>query len=344
MGTRGAITPWDNPNQPPWGAEEPDGPHNVPTGFVAGSDVYLVVTPGTHATSARRGIAVPAFGFEGRAMGAPLVRLVSDDISDAAPWLPTEAFSSSLSLPIADVVGRQDISIRWQFEASWDDTTWLSIPGTIVTDHPLYSLVSDPVLIDGTDIGASPAVPWIGVLDEVSSSINGVEADSYSVLDALRGHIYNDDYIVYDPGDGAYTGYAGGYIYWYDEWFYMSDWLDRSDGINIYCHSVACLLSTLAGTVGIDAPYIVISGQSFNTSLTLAAGTTDWAVWYFNSHGVIEHDGRVWDAAVDLDGDENPTEFPVTAVQPNGILTDEYIDMLTVDDIWIVNHGYCKTY
>ena len=55
-------------------------------------------------------------------------------------------------------------------------------------------------------------------------------------------------------------------------------------------------------------------------------------------------EGRVWDAAVDIDGDANPNSQPVDPVKPMGLPVDEYFDLLTADDVDTVNFGRCLVY
>jgi hypothetical protein len=131
----------------------------------------------------------------------------------------------------------------------------------------------------------------------------------------------------------------------------MGDWLDRQNGIDLYCHSLACLLSSQANHLGIEAEYITIvdqrhpdTGQRFTTWLTRAAGTDNWRQWTFNSHGIVRYDGLVWDAAVDVDGDDDPSRLPVAPVSPKELSFDAYMAILTAHDMTIVNHGRCDNY
>ena len=105
---------------------------------------------------------------------------------------------------------------------------------------------------------------------------------------------------------------------------------------------MSCLLSTLVGNVGVDAPQLVL-GVGFETNYARAAGTEDWGTWSFNSHSVVSPDGgnTIWDASIDLDGDDDPSMVPIDAISPMGMDGDEYFWRLTFDDIDIVNSGSC---
>jgi MYXO-CTERM domain-containing protein len=341
---RSAPEAWSNPHMPPWRAPdlpEPGlGNHNVPAGYVAGSTPVLTISPGAVGTSAWSRVPVDAVPA-----GSPELRLVSPDLAEPAAWAPGVDVTVA-AMPLPERVGKFDLVITWSWEARDATGAWVAIPGATVTSHPTYLLVDEPVLVDRPDKG-SPAVPWIGVLDDVAEAIDGLPPDKFAVMDALRTHIHYDPYVEYNPGDGAYSDYNGPYIYWDEIWFRMTEWLDRHDGVDLYCHSVACLLSSTAGTVGIDAPYQTIApgSGSFRTNLTQAAGDSDWLQWTFNSHGITgvwDADVLyVWDAAVNLDADAEPWAQPVTDLEPMSMTFDDYLDRLTTNSIGVVNTGHC---
>jgi hypothetical protein len=244
---------------------------------------------------------------------------------------------------LASTMGREDLEIEWHFEyQDTDSLEWVAIPGSQTTTHRIYRIAGEPVLVDGSSEGGNPGVPWIGVLEDTLPAVDGIEADPAAVLDALRTHLYDSPYIVYDPGDSAYSAYDGSYIYWDSIDSNISGWLDRSKGINLYCHSMSCLLSTLAGNLGVAAEQLVL-GVGFRTNLTRAAGTEDWLRWNFNSHSVVSPDGgdTIWDASIDLDGDGDPWNTPAEATSPMGMDGDLYLELLSPDSISIVNQGYC---
>ena len=167
-------------------------------------------------------------------------------------------------------------------------------------------------------------------------------AEPAPVLDALRDYLFEHDYIIYDPGDAAYTDFTGAYIYWSSITADLTGFLDRSSGLNLYCHSMSCLLSALAGNVGVEAQQIVL-GVGFTTNQTRAAGTDSWQRWGFNSHSVVTPDGgeTIWDSSIALDGDDEPDSEPIEEVMPRGMDGAEYFWRLTYDDISIVNGGLC---
>ena len=179
------------------------------------------------------------------------------------------------------------------------------------------------------------------VLADTADAVQGAP-DAAAVMDGLRDRVYTDPWLLYDPSDSAYSDYDGAYMYWDSITSQLSDWLDRRQGLNLYCHSVSCLLSTLGQSWGADAEQIVL-GVGFDTNLARAAGTETWGRWSFNSHSVATLDGgaHIWDASIDLDGDEEPDQQPVTPVSPKGMDGEEYLWRLTYDEIGIINRGKC---
>ena len=344
--------PWENPDVPPWGVGDPEaGAYSVPAAYVAGSTARVTVTAGSGGVSARTGAVVRALGPAGEGLSdAPALRLVSDDATaaddadDAAVYTPGQTLEFDLAAP--SVLGRRDLAVSWRWEA-WDEGAgaWVGVPGALETTHRVYALAGAPALRDGVEVDAAPAVAWVGVLDEIDGAIAGLDPDTPAVLDALRDYLHYNDWLFYDPSDSDYTDYEGSYIYWQYISADLSGWLDRDNGLSLYCHSVSCLLSTLAGHAGVEAPQQVL-GVGFYTNLTRAAGSESWKHWSFNSHSVVSPDGgeSIWDAGVALDGDDDPYSEPVTEIEPKGMSGEEYFWRLTYDDISIVNDGLCYFY
>jgi hypothetical protein len=297
--------------------------------------VQAVLTLGAQAVSESRHIAVDAFGP--RPDDVPPLRLVGSDLElspGSTLTLPLEAASSTM--------GKEVRALSWSFESLDSEGLPTPIPGVIQTEHTIYTLAGPPALLDGTDVGAAPPIPWIGVLEDTAVALNGVEAAPGPVLDALRDYLFEHPYIIYNPGDSAYTSFTGAYIYWTSITADLTGFLDRSGGLDLYCHSMSCLLSALAGNVGVEAEQIVL-GVSFTTNQTRAAGGTTWRRWSFNSHSVVTPDGglTIWDSSIALDGDDDPYSEPIEEVMPRGMEGEEYLWRLSYDDIGIVNSGLC---
>lgn len=351
---RPAPEPYTRGDVPPWGPDSSDDldAMNLPLGVVAGAPLALIFTPGETAVSAHSHAAIDAAGPLAGRTELPPIRIVADgaDNDDDVGWVPGRGTTVS-GIATARTLGLQHLTVTWRFEA-FADGEWAPIAGFVETEHEVWALAGPTQVTDGTADGASPAASWIGVLQDLAPAVQDLPADDpVAVMSALRDHLNGDPWIIYNPGDSAYSTYEGRYIYWDRIWLDMGDWLDRDSGIDLYCHSLACLLSSQANHLGIETEYITIvderhptTGQRFTTRLTRAAGTTNWRQWTFNSHGITRFDGLVWDAAVDVDGDEAPTELPATPVSPKELSFDEYMAILTAHDMIIVNHGRCDNY
>lgn len=353
-GTRPAPEPWTDAFVPPWGAGTPADVSelNLPIAYVAGGTASIAMTPATTARS-HAGHIVDVRGPAATHADLLPIRVVSEDlvaVGDAV-WSPgTPAHFALEGLP--DTLGQHELTLTWRYEAQVDGQ-WVPIPGHETTRHGLWVLAGDTAVPDGTRNGASPAVSWLGVLADVQPAVQGLPADDLEgVMDALRDQLHTDPWIIYNPGDSAYSSFDGRYIFWDRIWVEMSDFLDRQQGIDLYCHSVACVLSSQANHLGIEAEYITLTHEDradggsavFRTWLTRAAGSERWRQWSFNSHGIVEMDGNVWDAAVDIDIDDFPGAEPVEAWSPKGVTFEEYQEILSVHRLVVVNRGHCDVY
>ena len=340
-----APSPWTDPDLPPWGAGGPDASaHNLPAAYAAGARARVQVTAGTDAVSQHSGAVLPAFGvLLTEVDDPPTLRLVGEDLDAVDPDTPYApgAQQSFDTEPLPTTLGRHELRLEWQWQVLGPDG-WALLPGSQTTRHELWITAGEPALRDGTALGFAPDAAWIGVLADLEAAMTGLDPSVAPVLDGVREHLHHDDWLIYNPGDAAYTSYSGSYIYWNHIWVDLSDWLDRGDGIELYCHSMSCLLSTLAGHWGVHAPQQVL-GVGFTTNLARAAGTEGWYRYGFNSHSVVSPDdgATIWDASVDLDGDDDPYNEPVDPVSPMGMDGEEYLWRLSYDDIGIVNSGLC---
>lgn len=335
---RASVDLWTNPDMPPWGdGAAVDVAYDVPAAYVAGSTPRFRVLPATTALSARTLGPVPALPYD-----APPLRIVADGLTPVQDGAWTADTAVELDgAPLDPTLGRADLDVTWRWEA-WDGDAWVAVPGSVTTTHRLYRLLGPPSLRDGTALGFAAPLPWIGTLEDLEPAVEGLPADVPTVLSALRDWLHWNDWLVYDPNDSAYSSYSGAYIYWDYTWSELGDWLDRDDGLHLYCHSLSCLFSVLAGTEGVYAPQQVL-GVGFTTNLVRAAGTDEWLAWGFNSHSVVSPDdgATLWDASIDLDGDADPSTAPETVLEPKGLSFDAYTTALTADPIAIVNSGQC---
>lgn len=328
--------PWLDPAIPPWGGDSPTRRYSVPTGQVYGTFPQVTVSFGFDAVSPITGLALPAGGIE-----PPILLVGGPALDGLQTWEPGTTRTWDMTEAAPDVLGYDEFELTLEYYALLEDEPVLI--ATETSTHPRYTLADQPRVPDGTWFDASPSVAWIGVLAEVNDAVAGLDgADHFALMDALRDQLHEDPFLVYNPSDSSYSSYDGSYITWDYTWVEMGDWLGRTSGVDLYCHSLACVLSSEANHIGLPAEYVTLA-YNFRTHLTRAAGTEGWQSWSFNSHGVVTVDGggHIWDAAVDYDGDEDPDHEPVTAVSAKGTPFDEYLELLTADDISQVNGGTC---
>lgn len=332
------VTLWADPDVPPWVDAEADQ-HNVPTGFIAGSAIAVHAQLGSVAVSAARHVTLSPWGPNANLV--PQVRMLVNDTPIDAVMGPGGTMTTVIG-PAQATMGKEVRTITWSFESKVSDDSWMAIPGQIQTEHVVYTLAGEPALLDGTSEGKAPPIPWVGILDDTATVMEGVPATDAGVLDALRDYLFEHEYIIYDPGVGSYTDFEGPYIYWDNITAQLTPFLDRTAGLRLYCHSMSCTLSALAGNHGVYAEQLVL-GVNFDTNLTRAAGTDSWNRWSFNSHSVVSPDdgATIWDSSIAVDGDDDPYNHPVVETMPRGMAGEEYLWRLTYDDIDIVNQGLC---
>ena len=151
---------------------------------------------GEYAVSAARSIRVNAWGPLPEDAPAERLLLDGEPVSED-PVEPGEAVTVQLD-EASTTMGKENLTLTWTFEAETDGT-WHTLPGEIETTHTIYTLAGPPALLDGTDVGKAPAIPWIGVLEDTADIMEGVAANDHDVLDALRDYLFEHDYITYDP-------------------------------------------------------------------------------------------------------------------------------------------------
>ncbi|MFT4622935.1 MAG: hypothetical protein ACI8PZ_001591 [Myxococcota bacterium] len=334
---------WAQTHFPPWGAAAPpsvgDGSHSVPAAYISGTTPWLVVTPGTTAVGAD-GQPQPALGTEA---GAPELRLAPDGwLTEDRPWAPGDPLVLEAAAPLPDLLGHHHLALTWRWEARLGDGDWAPVPGHALTEHPLYLLYDAPTLQDGTGHGDAPPLPWFAVLDELATALDGVPPEPHAVLDGIHGYIHYHPNVLYNPSVRAYSAYEGDYVYWDRITFDLTSWLDHAEGSALYCHSVSCLFSVLAGSVGVATDQIIV-GHDFRTHLLNGAGTGEWESFWFYSHSVVSPDlgATVWDAAASSDSDGDPDALPASFSPNVGLPLDDYLAGLTAYPIDIVSWNDC---
>jgi hypothetical protein len=178
--------------------------------------------------------------------------------------------------------------------------------------------------------------PWVIVLEEALSAIDGTAPDESAVLDALVDWVFNDLGLVYDTESGA--SFYSEYLSW--QWdrphFFLGEFLQRRNGSVINCSDAANILSAYANMTGVALEQLVIL-ENFDLNQIKAIGGTQhtscpFGPWGcgFSYHAVTSTDGgdTIWDATLALDGDPDPGQLPSTDLLVQSLSGDEYLSRL----------------
>lgn len=297
--------PWADLLSPPLDDASPDGveadTYSLPTAVVAGSRLVAKATLSADVAGAPGG-------------GAPQVVEVRVAGSKAA--FAHGAAAAQTTEPIA-AVGRFDVELSWSFEARVPGGAWAPVPGALVTTHRVYGLAAVPVF----DYDTTPHRPWVEVVDQVATWVDGTTADPVEVGRLIVEGVYWDLGLVYDTESGA-TAYTD-----YPEWgwggavFELSAFQAREMGNVINCSDAGSIVSTYANMVGLDFRYHILQrpgSTRFDLNYIKAIGTPvfdetpfDSGTGGFRYHAVVgPADGSFYDGTLALDGDEDPQAPP----------------------------------
>jgi hypothetical protein len=241
--------------------------------------------------------------------------------------------------PLADTVGVIETTLALELHTTGEDgTDWL------LSTQPLpvrvYSLLGENGFTIGTD---AKYHAWPAVVDPALRALDGIEPDHGEVVGALVEWIYYESGLEYDSivGDQHYSTYREDT--WTNLHFYLSSYLERSNGNFVNCSDLAAILSTHANMLGAPLNYITAQ-RNFRTNNIQAIGkdsftTCPFGPTYFcgfSYHAVTTHDGgdTIWDATLALDGDDAPNQLPSTPMAVDAVAGDEYLDRLSPDSPW----------
>ncbi len=250
---------------------------------------------------------------------------------DGGEFLPLTELHS---LRPSETVGSKLRTVKYGFRIGD-----VKIPGEYQTEHIVYTIFDEPVLLDASLWGGSPALPWLQAISLCAEWCQGdltVESATHHIRQA----------IIYDLGfyysGRNYTHYDGSYTDWDRIHLEFADFLDMSLGDRLYCHDVACAFSAFAGNFGINLPYVYL-GIGFSTNPIRGIGHDSWTTFSWTAHSVNSlNDGEtVYDACLNLDGDDNPASSPHEDLDVSDIPLSEYLDRLSSSSPPTIQHiGY----
>lgn len=223
------------------------------------------------------------------------------------------------------LVGPHTTEWRWQYRRpghkKWHDLT--------VTRHRIYTVLDIPTAPwqQAPYQASNTQLPWTEVLDYACQWALGAS----TALDAAAGvtrSVYDlgPNIVTYDCPGGGYSWYSAG-------GFDCTGFLERlkggiGNGIYVNCSDCATFVSTFANILGGDL-WQSRMGNSFQLNPLLAIGSNMWQPaclnhgWFgsFSYHEVAWTAGctandNVYDACLQVDGDNDPTAAPHTPRLP----------------------------
>jgi len=314
---------WTTLNSPPQDSADPagveDDTYNLPVCYRRGATPRFSVGLGSDAVSnTSHTVITPGYPLTGLpirllvAGAAPATTGANEDVSPG----DTIEFVSTTALP--DAVQKHAVTNTFTFEYQ-EGGAWLAVPGSITTDHTIYTIYDDPTLTDsGTPV--APYLPWVRLVDLVTTWVDGPATDG-DVCGTVIGETNTYFGLEYDIVSGA-THYASGGLD--NHQMEMSDFIEDWDAGTftvVNCSDCAVISTTLANTVGVDHLYQILGLYNrINLNYQIPIGRW-WMVPFsgsFRYHAVSTHDSGTTtsDATCTLDDDSDPRNPPHTAILP----------------------------
>ncbi|MBW2262754.1 MAG: hypothetical protein JRG91_12335 [Deltaproteobacteria bacterium] len=315
---------WTTLNSPPQDSVDPagveDDNYNLPVCYRRGSVPRLSVSLGTGAVSNTSPGTPIVAGYPLTGMPIRLLVAGADPVTagtneDVSPGVTVD-FIPTTALP--DAVQKHAVSNTFSFEYE-DGGSWVAVPGSITTDHTIYTIYDDPTLIDsGTPV--APYLPWVRLVDLVTTWVDG-PATAEDVCGTVIARTNDYFGLEYDIASGA-THYASGGLSAHV--MQMSDFIEDWDAGTftvVNCSDCAVISTTFANTVGVDHLYQILGLYNrINLNYQIPIGRW-WMVPFsgsFRYHAVSTYDSGTTtsDATCTLDDDSDPRSSPHTAILP----------------------------
>jgi hypothetical protein len=154
---------------------------------------------------------------------------------------------------------------------------------------------------------------------------------------AVVDEVYFDEGLAYDTvrGATAYVGYTSGFN---GAVFDLTGFVHRRRGDIVNCTDCAAIVGTYAGMLGVELDYAIIL-QNFALNYILAIGGDTFSPCPFGTYGcgfsyhavtTPDDAATIYDATLQLDGDDDPSTAPNTPLEVLGVPGDEYLDRLVM--------------
>jgi len=314
--------PWTDLDSPPQDTTDPAGVEddtlNLPACYTRASVPRIRVTLGTGAVSNSShspiGVGYP-IDMPIRILVAGATPATAGANESITPGSSVE-FVADTALP--DEINKHTLSWIFTFEYR-DGTTWVPVPGSITTDHTVYTIYGPPTLSAST-MPTPPYLPWVRLVDMVCSWVGG-PATASDMCGTVIDRVNTFFGLQYDIISGA-CHYASGNV---DAHIMeMSDFLEDYDAgtfTTVNCSDCACISTTFANMVGVDHQYEIL-GMTDRIPLNYQIPIGRWWMVPFSGsfryHAVSTFDlgTTISDATCTLDDDTDPSSPPHTPILP----------------------------
>lgn len=230
---------------------------------------------------------------------------------------------------LPDGISRTDLALEWSWE--WSDDggfSWTGIPGSLTTQHRLYTILAPPVWATGA-VGTQYSGPWVEVVDDAAVWQEALGLDSTTatgvievVIKGFAGQIgpltTAIEGVRYDcyplGGDGGANHYTSGNS------TQLSRLLDNhSNGVFVNCSDCASCTSVMISMLGVPGMQVMLLGSMTLYAIRgIGAPAYTLSLWgttsphRFGFHRIITRDRgvHVADACLWVDEDGNQNALP----------------------------------
>lgn len=271
--------------------------------------------------------ALASTGQAGGPATSPFGQIAPQEIVFPPNGLAVHTFTVANSTLTSHGVNVHPVTWRWQFRRAPQDS-WIDFAFTRFTVYAVLSAPTRPWL-QTPDSPANTQLPWVEVLDVAcrwAAGTTTVDAAAARVTASVYG-LGSSRLLAYDCAGSDPASIGTPHYTLLPGFFDCSEFLARvrgafGNGPFVNCSDCAAAVSTFANALGCDLSQSRMFGSiPFPLNPTRSIGTLTWAsacsIGAFSMHEVAwtgdcgEHD-RVFDACLQIDGDNDPTRAPQT--------------------------------
>lgn len=244
-----------------------------------------------------------------------------------------------LDLPaLPATLGKRVQRYRFRFYTRVDGA-WQALPGSLQTEHTLYTLAAQPA----SDLLPSGR-PWVAALDLVSGWVAGART-SAQAHDLVTAGVNSQVGLRYDVNLGA-PAYTGGFDLHRPELDLDAFLASQANGRVVNCLDCGALVNKLSAMVGARTQVIVV-GWNFNLYWLRGIGYQSFTsslfggAHAFSYHALTSRDqgATVNDACLEVDDDARPYQSPHQARLPQGMPFNDYRRQLSRDTFRLQDLG-----